>query len=99
RPPQTVRVDLNTVELEGRLAEGTTFGYWTFNGRVPRPMLRGRVGGHVDVRVKNSADSTMIHSVDLHATTGPGGGAVSTQVDPGAGKSIKLTDLIPALYV
>ena len=22
-----------TVELEGRLAEGTTFGYWTFNGK------------------------------------------------------------------
>jgi nitrite reductase (NO-forming) len=29
RPPQTVRVDLIAVELEGRLAEGTTFGYWT----------------------------------------------------------------------
>ena len=35
RPPQTVRVDLIAVELEGRLAEGTTFGYWTFNGKVP----------------------------------------------------------------
>lgn len=29
RGPQTVRVDLVTTELEGRLAEGTTFGYWT----------------------------------------------------------------------
>jgi nitrite reductase (NO-forming) len=57
-------------ELEGRLAEGTTFGYWTFNGRVPGPMLRVRVGDTVDVRVKNSADSTMIHSVDFHAATG-----------------------------
>ena len=99
RPPQTVRVDLNTVELEGRLAEGTTFGYWTFNGRVPGPMLRVRVGDTVDVRVKNSADSTMIHSVDFHATTGPGGGAVSTQVDPGAEKSFKFKALIPGLYV
>ena len=35
RAPQTIRVDLTTVELEGRLAEGTTFGYWTFNGKVP----------------------------------------------------------------
>ena len=33
--PQTIRVDLVTVEIEGRLAEGTTFGYWTFNGKVP----------------------------------------------------------------
>ena len=31
-------------ELEARLAEGTTYGFWTFNGRVPGPMLRARVG-------------------------------------------------------
>ena len=99
RGPQTVRVDLNAVELEGRLAEGTTFGYWTFNGRVPGPMLRVRVGDTVDVHVKNSADSTMIHSVDFHAATGPGGGAASTQVDPGAEKSVKFKALIPGLYV
>ncbi len=99
RPPQTVRVDLNAVELEGRLAEGTTFGYWTFNGRVPGPMLRVRVGDTVDVRVKNSADSTMIHSVDFHAATGPGGGAAATQVDPGAEKSFKFKALVPGLYV
>ncbi|MEJ0075021.1 MAG: copper-containing nitrite reductase [Alphaproteobacteria bacterium] len=99
RPPQTVHVDLNAVELEGRLAEGVTFGYWTFNGRVPGPMLRVRVGDTVDVRVKNSADSTMIHSVDFHAATGPGGGAAATQVDPGAEKSFKFKALIPGLYV
>ena len=99
RPPQTVQVELNAVELEGRLAEGITFGYWTFNGRVPGPMLRVRVGDTVDVRVKNSTDSTMIHSVDFHATTGPGGGAASTQVDPGAEKSFKFKALIPGLYV
>ncbi len=99
RPPQTVRVDLNAVELEGRLAEGTTFGYWTFNGRVPGPMLRVRVGDTVDVRVKNSADSTMIHSVDFHAATGPGGGAAATQVDPGGEKTFKFKALIPGLYV
>ena len=41
RDPQTVRVDLFSVELEGRLAEGTTFGYWTFNGKVPGPLHPG----------------------------------------------------------
>jgi nitrite reductase (NO-forming) len=99
RSPQTVQVELNAIELEGRLAEGTTFGYWTFNGRVPGPMLRVRVGDTVGVRVKNSADSTMVHSVDFHATTGPGGGAVSTQVDPGGEKSFNFKALIPGLYV
>jgi nitrite reductase (NO-forming) len=99
RPPQTVRVDLVTVELEGRLAEGTTFGYWTFNGKVPGPMLRVRVGDTVDVHLKNAANSAMVHSVDFHAATGPGGGAVSTQANPGEEKSFKFKALIPGLYV
>jgi len=99
RAPQTIRVDLTTVELEGRLAEGTTFGYWTFNGKVPGPFLRVRVGDTVDVRLKNSSDSAMVHSVDFHAATGPGGGAASTQTNPGEEKGVKFKALIPGLYV
>jgi nitrite reductase (NO-forming) len=99
RDPQTIRVELLAVELEGRLAQGATFGYWTFNGHVPGPMLRVRVGDTVDVQVKNSADSVMIHSVDFHAATGPGGGAAATQVDPGHEKSFKFKALLPGLYV
>jgi nitrite reductase (NO-forming) len=99
RDPQTVRLDLFTVEQEGRLAEATTFGYWTFNGKVPGPFVRVRVGDTVDVHLKNSADSNMIHSVDFHAATGPGGGAAALQVDPGAEKSMTFKALIPGLYV
>jgi nitrite reductase (NO-forming) len=99
RDPKTVRLDLFTVELEGRLAESTTFGYWTFNGKVPGPFVRVRVGDTVDVHLKNSADSNMIHSVDFHAATGPGGGAAALQVDPGDEKSMTFKALIPGLYV
>jgi nitrite reductase (NO-forming) len=99
REPQTVRVDLVTVELEGRLAEGTTFGYWTFNGKVPGPMLRVRVGDTVEVHLKNADNSAMVHSVDFHAATGPGGGAVSTQTNPGEEKTFRFKALIPGLYV
>jgi nitrite reductase (NO-forming) len=99
RAPQTVRVDLVTVELEGRLAEGATFGYWTFNGKVPGPFLRVRVGDTVDVHLKNAADSSMIHSVDFHAATGPGGGAAATQADPGHEKTVKFKALVPGIYV
>src|SRR6185437_15108230 len=74
RVPATVRVDLETLEVEGQLADGATFKYWTFNGKVPGPMVRVRVGDTVDIHLKNSADSSMIHSVDFHAATGPGGG-------------------------
>jgi nitrite reductase (NO-forming) len=99
RDPKTVRLDLFTVELEGRLAEATTFGYWTFNGKVPGPFVRVRVGDSVEVHLKNSADSNMVHSVDFHAATGPGGGAAALQVDPGAEKSMTFKALVPGLYV
>jgi len=99
RLPQTVRIDLVTEEIEGRLAEGTTFGYWTFNGKVPGPFLRARVGDTLDVHVTNSGESAMIHSVDFHAATGPGGGAAVLQVEPGKEKSMTLKMLVPGLYV
>ena len=99
RDPKTVRIDLLSVEVEGRLAEGTTFGFWTFNGKVPGPFLRVRVGDTVDIHLKNSADSSMIHSVDFHATTGPGGGAAALQVNPGDEKSMTWKALVPGLYV
>jgi nitrite reductase (NO-forming) len=99
RTPQTVRVDLISVELEGRLADGATFGYWTFNGKVPGPFLRVRVGDTVEAHLKNAGDSSMIHSVDFHAATGPGGGAAATQVDPGHEKVVKFKALAPGLYV
>ncbi len=99
RDPRTVRVDLLSVEVEGRLAEGTTFGYWTFNGKVPGPFVRVRVGDTVEIHLKNSADSAMIHSVDFHAATGPGGGAAALQVDPGEEKSMTWKALVPGLYV
>jgi nitrite reductase (NO-forming) len=99
RDPQTVRVDLVSVEVEGRLAESTTFGYWTFNGKVPGPFIRVRVGDTIDIHLKNSPDSAMIHSVDFHATTGPGGGAAALQVEPGKEKSMTWKALVPGLYV
>jgi nitrite reductase (NO-forming) len=58
-----------------------------------------RVGDTVDIHLKNSADSSMIHSVDFHATTGPGGGAAALQVDPGQEKSMTWKALVPGLYV
>ena len=99
RPPKTVRVDLETVEVDGQLADGTTYHYWTFNGTVPGPMLRVRVGDTVQVFIKNDADSAMIHSVDFHAVTGPGGGAGYLQVQPGETKQLDFKALVPGLFV
>src|SRR5579863_1905057 len=99
RAPTKVRVDLETVEVKGRLADGATYNYWTFNGKVPGPMLRVRVGDTVDLHLKNDAASHMIHSVDLHAVLGPGGGAAVLQVPPGQEKSISFKAMKAGLFV
>ncbi|CAG1015457.1 nitrite reductase (NO-forming) [Anaerolineales bacterium] len=99
REPQTVRIDLEAVEVEGQLADGTTFTYWTFNGAVPGPFLRVRVGDTLEVHMKNSTSSTMKHSVDFHAVTGPGGGAVMSQTEPGKETMFTAKALNPGLFV
>ncbi len=99
REPQTVRVDLEAVEVEGQLADGTTFTYWTFNRAVPGPFLRVRIGDTLEVHMKNSTNSTMKHSVDFHAVTGPGGGAVMTQTEPGKETMFTAKALNPGLFV
>lgn len=99
RGPEHVRVNLTTEEMKGRLADGTSYTYWTFNGKVPGPLLRVRVGDTVELHLKNAANSRMIHSIDLHAVTGPGGGAAVMQVPPGQEKSFTFKALKPGLYV
>ena len=98
-PPRTHQIELESVELVGRLANETTYSYWTFNGKVPGPFLRVRVGDTVELTFKNHKDSRMIHSVDFHATTGPGGGAVMTQTPPGETRTLRFQALNPGLYV
>jgi nitrite reductase (NO-forming) len=99
RGPQRVKVDLETTEVMGKLADGTTYRYWTFNNKVPGPFVRVRVGDTVEVRLKNDGDSTMMHNVDFHAVTGPGGGAKATDAGPGESRGFEFTALNPGLYV
>ena len=94
-----VKVHLTTIEKEGTLADGTTFRYWTFNGHVPGPLVRARVGDTVEVSLTNDKNSMMMHSVDMHAVTGPGGGAVLTQTAPGETKSFSFKAMKPGIYV
>ena len=99
RGPEKLTVNLDTTEIVGQLADGTTYKYWTFNGKVPGPFIRVRVGDTVDVNLSNAKDSHMIHSVDFHAVTGPGGGAAVTQAAPGNSKGFTFKALNPGLYV
>ena len=99
RSPQVVKVDLEAVEVEGQLADGTTYPYFTFGGQVPGPFLRVRVDDTVDLTLKNRSTSKFIHSIDLHAVNGPGGGSTVTQVAPGQQATFTFKALKPGLYV
>ncbi|HLU82624.1 MAG TPA: copper-containing nitrite reductase, partial [Trueperaceae bacterium] len=97
--PMRHEVVLATVERTALLADGITYRFWTFNGLIPGPFIRVKVGDTVDVMLENPADSKFIHSVDLHAVTGPGGGAVSTQTLPGNHTGFTFKALNPGLYI
>jgi nitrite reductase (NO-forming) len=99
RGPQTVSVLLEAVEAEGRLADGVSFPFWTFNRTVPGPFIRVREGDEVVIRLRNAADSTMMHSIDFHAALAPGGGAMGLQVKPGEEKAIRFKATSPGLFV
>jgi len=97
--PATVRVELETKEVTAQLADGVTYTFWTFNGTVPGPMLRVRQGDSVDLVLRNAPDSAVTHSIDLHAVTGPGGGAKVMQVPAGGAGEFTFTALQPGVYV
>ncbi|WP_173934917.1 copper-containing nitrite reductase [Chelativorans sp. Marseille-P2723] len=99
RGPQTVRVNLETVEVVGALADGTTYNYWTFNGKVPGPFVRVRVGDTVEVLLENHEHSMAMHNVDFHAVTGLHGGGQATLAAPGEEKGFTFKALQPGLYV
>ncbi len=99
RAPETVSIDLTTTEVIAEIAPGVRAGAWTFNGTVPGPFLRVRVGDTVNVRLTNDATSLNDHNIDLHAATGPGGGAAYTNVKPGETKTLTFKTLNPGLYV
>ncbi|MEZ5169282.1 MAG: copper-containing nitrite reductase [Acidimicrobiia bacterium] len=99
RGPENVEVDLTTQELVGQLADGSTYTYWTFDGKVPGPLVRIREGDTVSLTLANDESSSNVHSIDLHAVNGPGGGAVGTQVGAGESKTFTFKALNPGVYV
>ena len=94
-----VIVNLDVVEKKMRLADGVEYNFWTFGGSVPGRFIRVREGDLVELHLKNSAGSTMPHNIDLHAVTGPGGGAKATMTMPGQESVLTFRALNPGLYV
>jgi len=96
---EEVNVEIESKEVIGEMSPGVLFNYWTYNGQVPGPFIRARLGDKINLTLKNHPSSLHHHSIDLHAVNGPGGGATVTMVEPGQSKTFSFKVLNPGLYV
>jgi nitrite reductase (NO-forming) len=94
-----VIVNLEVREVVKRMADGVEYLFWTFGGEVPGLFIRVREGDLVEFHLGNHPTSKMPHNIDLHAVTGPGGGAASSFTAPGHESQFSFKALNPGLYV
>jgi len=99
RPATKLKLELEIIEEEAEMTGGVSYIYWTFGGSVPGNFIRTRVGDEVEVTLKNHPDNKLPHNIDMHAVTGPGGGATSSFVAPGHTTTFSFKALNPGLYV
>lgn len=80
------------------LTPGDKFDAWCYNGKVPGPFIRAKVGDVLEVQYTNK-DAALAHNIDFHAVTGPGGGAPALFVEPEQKRSATFKLLHPGLFV
>ncbi|NLT72291.1 MAG: nitrite reductase, copper-containing [Verrucomicrobiaceae bacterium] len=97
--PTKVKIELECIEVVKRLADGVDYTFWTFGGSVPGKFMRIRQNDEVEFHLINHPDSKMPHNIDLHAVTGPGGGAAASFTTPGHVSVFSFKALNPGLFV
>lgn len=97
--PARVKIHLEVKEEVGRLADGVEYTFWTFGDTVPGPLFRIREGDYVDFTLANHPDNKVPHNIDLHAVTGPGGGAEGSFTAPGHSSTFSFRALNPGIYI
>jgi len=94
-----VIVQLEVREVIKKLADGVDYVFWTFGGSVPGNFIRVREGDEIELHLNNHQDNKMPHNIDLHAVTGPGGGATSSFTAPGHSSQFTFKALNRGLFV
>lgn len=94
-----VTVHLEVIEKVMRLADGVDYNFWTFGGNVPGKFIRIREGDEVEFYLSNHPNNKMPHNIDLHAVSGPGGGADASMTAPGHTSKFSFKALNSGLYV
>ncbi|MBX3041757.1 MAG: nitrite reductase, copper-containing, partial [Bdellovibrionaceae bacterium] len=94
-----VIIKLEVLEKKMKIADGVDYTFWTFGGTVPGSFIRIKEGDQVEFHLMNHPSSKMPHNIDLHAVTGPGGGASASFTAPGHTSVFSFKALNPGLYV
>lgn len=94
-----VVVKFEAIEVTKELADGVNYHFWTFDGSVPGKFVRVRQDDVVEFNLHNNRNSKLPHNIDLHAVTGPGGGAAVSNTAPGYTSVFSFKALNPGLYV
>jgi len=97
--PTKLIVNLEVLEFVAPIVDGVDYTYWTFGGTVPGSFIRTRVGDIVEFNLSNNPGNKMPHNIDLHAVTGPGGGATSSFTAPGHTSQFSFQVTTPGLFV
>lgn len=92
-------VNLEVIEKKMNIADGVEYTFWTFGGTVPGSFIRIKEGDEVEFHLKNHPSSKMPHNIDLHAVTGPGGGAAASFTSPGHESVFSFKALNAGLFV
>lgn len=92
----TVEADLVAKPAKVTVAPGVKMRAWTFNGKVPGPVIRATEGDTIEVTLRNS--DRMAHSVDFHAAE------ISPQVgfadvNPGATHTFSFVARRPGVFL
>jgi copper-containing nitrite reductase len=87
-------------EAQNEIAPGVIYDdAWGFEGHVPGPLLRVRVGDLVEVHLRNALNSMRTHNIDFHFVMGPGGGASALSVAPGEEAVLEARATAPGFYM
>ena len=94
-----VQVRLEIVEKEIQIAPDAYVQALTFNGSVPSPLIVVHQDDYVEFTIANSPNNTMMHNIDLHASSGSLGAAGLSKVNPGQEATVRFKANRPGVFV
>ncbi|HWB55019.1 MAG TPA: multicopper oxidase domain-containing protein [Tepidisphaeraceae bacterium] len=95
-----VEYDLTVRETSAKIAPNLTYqSLWAFDGVVPGPVMRVKVGDVLRLTLHNSDKNVTGHNIDLHFIDGACGGCADTCVKPGQTRTIEARALYPGIFM